>query len=300
MHDTRNGTSVASLNYKPEKYPSHDMEIFRMSELRKRVHPSQLSGSRKYYFYMMLLVTNGTVCQMIDCSPVDCRPGTLIMIRPGQVHHLGNGNDWDGWLILFRSEILPPLRSTFQSTLSKDIRQINSLALTGDNFFTIEHAVRQMSADIRNCTEQLCLNQLLYHQLGALITRLSMLSKQKERTSSEETRDHQRFRQFTHLIEENLGAWHQVNQYAKAMNCSSKSLTRATTAIAGCSAKSYLSDCICLEAKRLLAHTPASVNFISQLLGFDEPTHFVKFFKSCVGLTPVGFRESLEKTGLRR
>lgn len=164
----------------------------------------------------------------------------------------------------------------------------------------IERAVCQMLVDIQNGPEQLCLNQLLYYQLGALITRLNMLSKQKEKKSSEETRDHQRFREFTGLIEKNFNSWHQVNQYAKAMSCSERSLTRATAAIAGCSAKSYISDHISLEARRLLTHTPASVSIISQQLGFDETTHFVKFFKSSVGLSSASIRESLEKTGLIR
>ncbi|MGV2880728.1 AraC family transcriptional regulator [Pantoea vagans] len=57
--------------------------------------------------------------------------------------------------------------------------------------------------------------------------------------------------------------------------------------------KSYISERICLIAKRLLTHTTASVSAISQILRFDEPAHCIRFFKNTVGLPPERFRESV-------
>jgi AraC-like DNA-binding protein len=70
-----------------------------------------------------------------------------------------------------------------------------------------------------------------------------------------------------------------------------KSLSRATLTAAGLGAKDYLAARINLEAKRLLTHTQAPISAISEQLGFDETTNFIKFFKRGSGLTPNEFRK---------
>ncbi|EJM2099973.1 helix-turn-helix domain-containing protein, partial [Escherichia coli] len=45
-----------------------------------------------------------------------------------------------------------------------------------------------------------------------------------------------------------------------------------------------------LEAKRMLAHTGLPVGTIAQTLGFEETTHFSKFFKRVADLTLGEFR----------
>jgi AraC-like DNA-binding protein len=56
------------------------------------------------------------------------------------------------------------------------------------------------------------------------------------------------------------------------------------------SAKAFISARINLEAKRLLAHTVLPVSVIAERLGFEEATHFSKFFKRNTGCTPTEFR----------
>jgi AraC-like DNA-binding protein len=60
--------------------------------------------------------------------------------------------------------------------------------------------------------------------------------------------------------------------------------------VAGSSAKAYIASRINLEAKRLLAHTAMSIGLISDRVGFDEATNFVKFFKRELGCSPGEFR----------
>ncbi len=61
--------------------------------------------------------------------------------------------------------------------------------------------------------------------------------------------------------------------------------------VSGVNAKTYLSQRITLEAKRLLAHTGAPVSRIADKLGFDEATNFVKFFRREAGCSPGEFRK---------
>ena len=63
-------------------------------------------------------------------------------------------------------------------------------------------------------------------------------------------------------------------------------------AVTGVGAKAFLTNRIVLEARRLLVHTRAPVATISEQLGFDEATNFVKFFRREAGVTPGAFRTS--------
>jgi transcriptional regulator, araC family len=56
--------------------------------------------------------------------------------------------------------------------------------------------------------------------------------------------------------------------------------------------QTVITDRLLLEAKRLLIHTPQSVKQIALQLGFEEATHFNKFFKKQQHITPKVFREN--------
>ncbi|MEP6876196.1 MAG: AraC family ligand binding domain-containing protein, partial [Burkholderiales bacterium] len=43
---------------------------------------------------------------MVDFSHLECGAGSLLTIRPGQVHRFGPGSRWDANLLLFRPELL--------------------------------------------------------------------------------------------------------------------------------------------------------------------------------------------------
>jgi AraC-like DNA-binding protein len=84
--------------------------------------------------------------------------------------------------------------------------------------------------------------------------------------------------------------WHTSAPYAKRLGCSQKSLSRATLAVTDLGAKAFLTNRIVLEARRLLVHTTSPIATISDLLGFDEATSFVKHFHRETGQTPGAFR----------
>ena len=82
----------------------------------------------------------------------------------------------------------------------------------------------------------------------------------------------------------------QVDDYAKALGCSVRTLTRASLATTGRTAKQLVDDRVALEAKRLLAESDLPVAEIGQRLGFTEPTNFGRFFARTVGSSPGQFR----------
>lgn len=81
-----------------------------------------------------------------------------------------------------------------------------------------------------------------------------------------------------------------MGPHACHLGCSEESLSRATLALTALRAKAFLTQRIALEARRLLVHTLLPVAAISDQLGSDAATHFVKFLRLETALTAGALR----------
>jgi AraC-like DNA-binding protein len=98
------------------------------------------------------------------------------------------------------------------------------------------------------------------------------------------------FLRFRRAVERSYVATRRVEDYAARLGCSVRTLTRASLAATGRSAKQVIDDRAALEARRLLACTELPIAEIGQRLGFPEPTNFGRFFHREVGCSPGAFR----------
>lgn len=97
-------------------------------------------------------------------------------------------------------------------------------------------------------------------------------------------------RRFLSLVEGHHREHRPVSFYAGALGITPTHLSRACRRQLGKSAQAAIHDRLALEAKRLLAYTPASVVHVAQDLGFQDPAYFTRFFTNHVGTTPTAFR----------
>jgi len=195
-------------------------------------------------------------------------------------------------MILFRPEFLlssPTAVSDLQLVTGLGSLQ-EHMSLSESHLQIVTKTIAQMEIDGQLYASAADVNALLRYQLYALLLRLSISQETQEPQSSSAPRSLRRFRQFQQLVESKFTKWHQVATYARALGCSEKSLTRATSEVAGLNAKALIAARISLEAKRLLAHTALSVSSIGESLGYYETTNYIKFFKREVGCTPTEFR----------
>ena len=280
------------LNYRPSGREL-DVEIFHFSDLRRRVSAEQILALYHYSFHTLICVTQGTVTQMVDFQQVPCAAGSLLVLRPGQVHSFGSIEGWDGWMVLFRAEFLPSETQTTTDllpVLGLD-RLPDHLSLSKADFAAVNEAIARMQQDAASAARPKDLHALLRYELCALLLRLAIL--QDRHMGAEVTRSPglRRYARFRRLVEQNYAGWHQVSAYAAALGCTEKSLTRAALEATGQSAKSVIAARIALEAKRLLVHTDRPIYLIAEGLGFEEATNFAKFFKREAELTPIAFRQ---------
>jgi AraC-like DNA-binding protein len=98
---------------------------------------------------------------------------------------------------------------------------------------------------------------------------------------------------FREVVEKNFHKWHQVKEYAEELYVSPNYLNEVIRSNMNSSAKDYIQNRIVLEAKRMAVFTGKSSKEIGYDLGFDDPSHFSKFFKSNTGQSVQDFKEQL-------
>jgi len=279
---------------KPEYLPIEphrlDLEILYFSDLRQRVGKEKLDTIHQYSFHVLVCITHGKCTHMVDFKRIDCKPGSLLALQPGQVHTFGFEEDWDGWILFFRPEFLQLSPAVAFDLLVGLDRPPEHLHLTDTELCWVTDTIAQMQADAGIDAQPKYVLALLRHQLCALLWRLSLVHDRQKLWAEAGTQASRRFRRFQQLVEKKFDKWHLVADYARQLGCSEKSLTRATKEAVGINAKVFIAARINLEAKRLLKHTDLSVTLIADRLGFEEATNFVKFFKRDACCTPAEFR----------
>jgi AraC family transcriptional regulator, transcriptional activator of pobA len=96
-------------------------------------------------------------------------------------------------------------------------------------------------------------------------------------------------KEFESLVRKNLSARKSVKDYASLLHVTPKYLSESLKKERGNTARQIIQDILILEAKSLLLQTDLTMAEISQQMGFTDPSHFAKFFRSKTGEVPSAF-----------
>lgn len=286
---------IKTVHWHPPADYELAVEVMLVPELRRRGSEVHFRAPQRVEFYLLLAVTEGRTDHVVDFSPYAAEPGTWLLLRPGQMQRFDFSRPWDGLVLLFRPDFLPPsdtplLLSSLNGVSSLLEALPSRIDLLPDLHELCCAGVTQMSRDAALAASASDRNALLLHQLQALLWRLALSRPPGDREPLWAPHA-SRVAALRRLVEVELQARRTVAWYAAQLGCSEKTLNRSTQAVVGTPAKVLLSGRIVLEAKRLLVHTHLPVQAIAGAVGFDEASNFVKFFKREAGCTPTRFRQ---------
>lgn len=125
--------------------------------------------------------------------------------------------------------------------------------------------------------------------LLALLLEVRKFSKQEKTTENAASRITQ---QYKNKLARYIYEKHAVAEYASMLTVSPNHLNKCVKASTGKSAQELLSEMILLEAKVLLKQTSLTVNEIAWKIGKEDPSDFIRFFKSKTNLTPTEYRKT--------
>lgn len=267
--------------------------------LREALHDPGFRNPQLLEEHLLFLVTVGHGTYEVDFRSHQCRPGSLLWSRPGQVVRCGGQPGLDAILVRWPSGLLAGLGPD-RTTIGPGYWQ-----LAGEDEDAVINEVSQLVVDCRRHRGDDRGAELLRHQLAVLLHRLALLSPAGpaapsraptrvrgaapggDPVSDTARETYQRLRR---EIERSYRHTRRVEDYAARLECSVRTLTRACLATTGRSAKQVIDDRVALQAMRLLAATELPVAEVGGQLGFSEPTNFGRFFQREVGLSPGAFR----------
>jgi AraC-like DNA-binding protein len=270
----------------------------RLADLYRRAGADATRLPQRMQVHLLALITNGRSSFTVDFTRFACRPGSLLWIQPGQVVTLpppGLG----ATLVLFESGFPKPAENRrggwrpVGGLWQADGALFQPAGVLwqplGEDAEAIVDGITQLETDCaRAAAGEAIPVEMLRHQLTALLLRIVRLNP--EDATGRTIVESEVFARFRGEVEARFTATHQVDDYAHALSCSVRTLTRASLAATGRTAKQYIDERIALEAKRMLAHTDRPVVAIAAELGFTEPTNFGRFFARTVGVSPGRFR----------
>lgn len=246
-------------------------------------------------YYQIIWFRRGEGVHFVDFKEYEVRENTLFFISPGQVHHFDRNTDFDGVMIHFNENFLSDENSSENIFLKYNVFNAFDAApcytIAGDEPERLNHLVKEMQYELRH-TEAFAAHDYLKY-----LIKMFLISIQRHATRGTgqalciNNAANRTFVKFRQLLEHHYCEVHTVKEYADRMNISSKNLTNCVVESARSTPLKMINERITLEAKRQLLYSSLKIKEIGYLLGFDDPSYFIKFFKRQTGSLPAEFRQ---------
>ncbi|MEU2787713.1 AraC family transcriptional regulator [Streptomyces sp. NPDC007100] len=306
------GESIPAVAFTAPAGRPAGVEVLTLAELRGRADTCTLAVPHRPDFHHLLVVDRGRLRHTVDFRKYELSVNDWMWVRPGQVHHFGDLSEAEGRLVLFESGFLDP--ATAAAARLEDWFGPAVHHPEGVQAQAVDSALRHLHQEfgaLRGLPLELHI-EVLRHLLAVLVLRASRLSApaggareggaQDGDVRDGDVRDGdvrdgdgvceagETFLRFRDAVERGFTRTRRVEDYARALGYSPRTLSRATAAAAGVGAKEFIDRRVVLEAKRLLAHGDQTAARIAVHLGFADAANFAKFFQHRTGSTPISFR----------
>lgn len=270
---------------------SQSFRIARMESIYAQ-NKGKIDSPHRHDFFTILICNKAKGSHHIDFNTYKLGKRQVYFVSPGQVHQLMEEDSSEGFTLLFTHNFL--LKNNIPVHFIKDLNLFNDfgesppLALKEEQINIILNYAEKIEALYMKSFN------LKYEAIGALLklilihcTNFCSLTNSNEQQAGQSII---LLSQFKELIDRHHKEWHQLKQYAEALNVSSDHLNRVVKAQTGKRAKNHIQSRIMIAAKRMLYFTTFSNKEIAFNLGFQEPSHFSSFFKKCASVSPSSFR----------
>ncbi|MBK9730600.1 MAG: helix-turn-helix domain-containing protein [Chitinophagaceae bacterium] len=257
-----------------------------------------LQFPHRHQYYTIIWIEKATGTHQIDFKSYAVSSQTIFFIGPEQVHHLLLKGKPKGRVFLFTNDFLEAngIPQQFLSGLELFFAcdEIKPIRLKSSQ-------IPEMKSYADHIFKEFANDQYLKQESIAAWLKLFLIACKRLKAENADLNSplqnprSRTVKEFKNLLEKNYARQHKVSDYAKALHLSANYLNEVIKEETGQSIKDLIQNRIILEAKRLATYSDYSMKETSFQLGFDDPSHFSKFFRNCTATDYTTFRNEIRK-----
>jgi len=261
-----------------------------IKNLKHSGHAAEHDHSRPHRddHYLLMIATEGDFVLNIDFENNHMTAPAMVLILPGQVHHVVSASQAMGWGISIDNTLID---REFQLIFEKGFRKQLSLDKQSEFYghvITLMEQLEKLQTSPVNVYAVRASHSLLDALIGLIAGEIATIRNSGKTKTNRAAIIEQSFMQ---LLKTHYKEWKQPARYAEELHITVAHLYDTIKNITGDSVSTYIQHYCMLEAKRLLCFSKLTVREIGYQLGYEEPVYFGKLFKKVTGLTPLQFRQ---------
>lgn len=252
---------------------------------------NQQDQPNRHPCHQIVWVTKGSGIYCIDMEKYRVADNTVFMIPPGRIRQFMAEEEITGYVLSFNTDFLylstdGPGRPFFEEVVA-DFNKVNMLSLDADQD-VLQNVLREMTREFDN---------YLMHRLEILSGLMKVFLihlKRSSRSVRQQFASSQKmklFNNFSSKLEKHFLTKRLVADYASELSVTPNYLTEVVKKVTGYSASYHIQQRMVQEAKRLAIYSDASMKVVAYTLGFDDLSHFSKFFKNAAGMNFSEFKK---------
>jgi AraC family transcriptional activator of pobA len=246
----------------------------------------------------IFLITSGSGQIVIDGSSYPVTGNQLLLIAKGQLFTFAAGAVLTGYAICFGDcfwEKAPESASNCKAVLFNNASDNQQIPLTVDNIQELSPLFKALHAEF--------LKPGYINKPDAMAAYLKIIMIKTANINASLSKgfnsyDNQLYRQFLELVSCQYQNTHEVAEFAKQMDISTRKLTELCNRCAGKGAKEIINGQLISEAKRSLQFSAKPVKEIAYHLNFSTPEQFSHFFKKNTLVSPHQYRSHFLHIGM--
>ncbi len=254
---------------------------FKISRFKEKI--KKTSPHKHDDYYELIFLSEGQGFHWIETEKFMVSPPEFYFLKPGQLHYWQLTSIPKGYVILFKADFFDRLNETDIVLLYRQLSDHFRIPVQQD--FNPEIMLNEMAQEyVENTVYS---THIIHGYLRALFGKMLKLTEIQSLESKVPVTLYEQFQD--HLIKE-CPPLRRVSDFAQLLNTTPQNLNAVCRKRSGKTASEHIIARLLIEAKRYILHTGNNFNEIADMLSFNDPSNFVKFFKKYEQLTPAQFR----------
>lgn len=244
---------------------------------------------QKDFYHITLVLQSKNASITIDEQHYSKKDNIIYFLSPEHIFSWKRDLYIKGFTVFFKPSFLSFYSGTFENDFSFfDLAESNIIELSPSKTEEILEDFQKLYKEFHIPTAYR--EQILQTSLLALLYKFKGVQEEFSVSEIMPGKKQTLVFKFKNLVNNLFVSCKQVGDYAGKLFVSVNTLNKIVKDLTGKTAKEIINDKVILESKRMLLYTSNDISEIAFTIGFDEPTHFIRFFKSHTQQTPKEYR----------